>query len=251
MGTTRREFLDHLLIFGRRHLEYVLREFIEHYEEAQPHQGLGQRTPRQQARSKPRRPDWYCAGIVWAACFTSSSVRLLEQRIACVERHRQLCGSAWRLERRPELTRPRSQCAYGSDSTGSCLCGSRSPASRGHRWSSWPTTCSWDWRASEPPSLPGRGWRRPAPCPKRPLGDAGRGAICFPALGSPPATGYSYRLILPTKMSVLPKVPAHCAGTLGRGPVPARNASTAAQGVAARASVQMNQACWLSLMSVL
>ncbi len=35
-----------LLIFGRRHLEYVLREFVEHYQEARPHQGLGQRTPR-------------------------------------------------------------------------------------------------------------------------------------------------------------------------------------------------------------
>jgi putative transposase len=49
VGTARREVLDHLLIFGPRHLEYVLREFVQHYEEARPHQGLGQRTPRQQA----------------------------------------------------------------------------------------------------------------------------------------------------------------------------------------------------------
>jgi putative transposase len=49
VGTARREVLDHLLIFGRRHLEYVLREFVEHYEEARPHQSLGQRTPRQRA----------------------------------------------------------------------------------------------------------------------------------------------------------------------------------------------------------
>jgi|SRR5215471_9546382 len=46
VGTVRRELLDHLLIFGRRHLEYVLREFVKHYEEARPHQGLGQRMPR-------------------------------------------------------------------------------------------------------------------------------------------------------------------------------------------------------------
>ena len=46
VGTARREVLDHLLIFGRRHLEYVLREFVQHYEEARPHQGLEQRTPR-------------------------------------------------------------------------------------------------------------------------------------------------------------------------------------------------------------
>jgi putative transposase len=38
--------LDHLLIFGRRHLEYALREFVQHYEVARPHQGLEQRTPR-------------------------------------------------------------------------------------------------------------------------------------------------------------------------------------------------------------
>jgi hypothetical protein len=34
--------LDHLLIFGSRHLEDVLQEVIEHYEVARPHQGLGQ-----------------------------------------------------------------------------------------------------------------------------------------------------------------------------------------------------------------
>jgi putative transposase len=40
VGTVRRECLDHLLIFGRRHLETVLAEFVEHYHEARPHQGL-------------------------------------------------------------------------------------------------------------------------------------------------------------------------------------------------------------------
>lgn len=45
VGTARRECLDHLLIFGRRHVESVLREFVDHYETARPHQGLGQRTP--------------------------------------------------------------------------------------------------------------------------------------------------------------------------------------------------------------
>ncbi len=34
-----------MLIVGRRHLEYVLKEFVEHYQEARPHQGLNQRTP--------------------------------------------------------------------------------------------------------------------------------------------------------------------------------------------------------------
>jgi putative transposase len=45
VGTVRREVLDHLLIFGCRHLEHVLREFVEHYQEARPHQGLEQRMP--------------------------------------------------------------------------------------------------------------------------------------------------------------------------------------------------------------
>ena len=45
VGTARREVLDHMLIFGRRHLEYVLSEFVEHYQKARPHHGTGQRTP--------------------------------------------------------------------------------------------------------------------------------------------------------------------------------------------------------------
>jgi transposase InsO family protein len=45
VGTARRELLDHLLIFGQRHLERVLIEFISHYNQARPHQGLGQRMP--------------------------------------------------------------------------------------------------------------------------------------------------------------------------------------------------------------
>ena len=45
VGTARRECLDHLLILGRHHLEYVLGEFVEHHQDARPHQGPGQRTP--------------------------------------------------------------------------------------------------------------------------------------------------------------------------------------------------------------
>ncbi len=45
VGTVRREVLDHLLVFGRRPLEVILREFVRHYHEARPHQGLGQRRP--------------------------------------------------------------------------------------------------------------------------------------------------------------------------------------------------------------
>jgi hypothetical protein len=45
VGTARREVLDHLLIFGRKQLERVLIEFLEHYHQARPHQGLEQRRP--------------------------------------------------------------------------------------------------------------------------------------------------------------------------------------------------------------
>jgi hypothetical protein len=34
VGTVRRECLDHVLVFGQRHLEQMLREFIGHYHRA-------------------------------------------------------------------------------------------------------------------------------------------------------------------------------------------------------------------------
>jgi putative transposase len=43
--TVRREVFDRMLIFGRWHLERVLVEFIEHYNQARPHQGIEQRRP--------------------------------------------------------------------------------------------------------------------------------------------------------------------------------------------------------------
>ncbi len=51
VGTARRELLDHLLIFSARHLEAVLKEFLVHYHEARPQQGLGQRCPAAKASS--------------------------------------------------------------------------------------------------------------------------------------------------------------------------------------------------------
>ncbi|MFI5387237.1 MAG: integrase core domain-containing protein, partial [Fimbriimonadales bacterium] len=49
--TVRRECLDHLLIYGRRHLERVLGAYVAPYDEERPHRGLnlavpaGNRTP--------------------------------------------------------------------------------------------------------------------------------------------------------------------------------------------------------------
>lgn len=45
MRTVRRECLDWMLICGRRHLEQVLAEYVEHYNAKRPHRGLGLRVP--------------------------------------------------------------------------------------------------------------------------------------------------------------------------------------------------------------
>src|SRR3954447_11251495 len=45
IGTLRRECLDHLLITGPRHLDVVLREYVEHFNAHRPHRSLDQRPP--------------------------------------------------------------------------------------------------------------------------------------------------------------------------------------------------------------
>jgi putative transposase len=43
--SVREECLDHLLILGEAHLRRVLTAYVAYYNQARPHQGLGQRTP--------------------------------------------------------------------------------------------------------------------------------------------------------------------------------------------------------------
>jgi transposase InsO family protein len=45
VGTARCECLDRMLILGRRHLEVVLGEYVEHYNSHRPHRSLNQRAP--------------------------------------------------------------------------------------------------------------------------------------------------------------------------------------------------------------
>ena len=45
IGTIRRECLDRMLILGRRHLEAVLAEYVEHSNAHRPHRSLGQAAP--------------------------------------------------------------------------------------------------------------------------------------------------------------------------------------------------------------
>lgn len=59
VGTTRRECLDHILIFGERHLERSLREYISHHNKERPHQGLSLATPEPRLIS-----DYPCGDVV-------------------------------------------------------------------------------------------------------------------------------------------------------------------------------------------
>jgi putative transposase len=45
VGTLRRECLDHLLIYGERHLRRILAEYVRHYNHHRPHQSREQRPP--------------------------------------------------------------------------------------------------------------------------------------------------------------------------------------------------------------
>ncbi|MDA8315205.1 MAG: transposase [Actinomycetota bacterium] len=45
IGTIRHECLDRMLILGRRHLDAVLAEYVEHYNAHRPHRSLDQRAP--------------------------------------------------------------------------------------------------------------------------------------------------------------------------------------------------------------
>jgi transposase InsO family protein len=53
--TLREECLDWLLILGQRHLEQVLREYVEHYNRERPHRALGLRAPQPSPQRHPVR----------------------------------------------------------------------------------------------------------------------------------------------------------------------------------------------------
>jgi putative transposase len=45
IGTLRRELLDRTLIQNQAHLRAILADYQEHYNNARPHQGIGQHVP--------------------------------------------------------------------------------------------------------------------------------------------------------------------------------------------------------------
>src|SRR5664279_3871881 len=53
--TVRQECLDHVLIYGRRHLERVLRAYVAHYVAERPHRGLGLAVPASDRTPQVRR----------------------------------------------------------------------------------------------------------------------------------------------------------------------------------------------------
>jgi len=43
--TIQQEALDHFVILGRRHLDHIIKSFVDYYHECRPHQGLGNVPP--------------------------------------------------------------------------------------------------------------------------------------------------------------------------------------------------------------
>jgi transposase InsO family protein len=53
VGSVRRECLDRVILFGEAHLRRVLREFVAHYHDDRPHQGVGNELLRPPAGDSP------------------------------------------------------------------------------------------------------------------------------------------------------------------------------------------------------
>jgi putative transposase len=54
--SVRNECLDHMLVFGRRHLEQILRDYLSHYNTERPHRSLALAAPAgklEEARGSP------------------------------------------------------------------------------------------------------------------------------------------------------------------------------------------------------
>jgi hypothetical protein len=66
-GSLRREVLDHVIILDDYHLENVARQYVRHFKEARPHQGIGQRIPHGSGEEHWRASTG-CSGIVELTC---------------------------------------------------------------------------------------------------------------------------------------------------------------------------------------
>jgi transposase InsO family protein len=69
VGTVRRELCDRTLVWNQRHLDRVLRDYIEHYNTHRPHRALGQRAPNagevvEYRPGRPIRRQPTCSGLI-------------------------------------------------------------------------------------------------------------------------------------------------------------------------------------------
>jgi transposase InsO family protein len=51
VGSARREMLDHVIVLDDQHLGRLVRQYQEYFNEARPHQGIGQRIPGKQVEA--------------------------------------------------------------------------------------------------------------------------------------------------------------------------------------------------------
>src|SRR5438552_11536064 len=69
VGTVRRELLDRTLVWNRRQLEQLLRDYAKHYNTNRPHRSLDQRAPNDRGvvayrHGRPIRRRHTCGGII-------------------------------------------------------------------------------------------------------------------------------------------------------------------------------------------
>jgi transposase InsO family protein len=67
LGSVRRECVDHALLLGERHLRRVLAEYVSYFNEARPHQGIGQGVPARGAATMKPQPTGMKTGVTAVA----------------------------------------------------------------------------------------------------------------------------------------------------------------------------------------
>jgi hypothetical protein len=75
VGSIKRECLSKLILFGEDHLRQVIREFVEHYHEERPHQGLGNRRIRHRGEEPPGGMVRWSPTSDLAGCCAATAVR--------------------------------------------------------------------------------------------------------------------------------------------------------------------------------
>jgi hypothetical protein len=70
LGSVRRECLDHILVLGELHLYRVIREYVDYFNRARPHQGIEQQIPEGSTSTPAKRgesQDHCVPGVEWVA----------------------------------------------------------------------------------------------------------------------------------------------------------------------------------------